>query len=48
VGFGDHFLSLFMQIEEELIKTMQRDRLDNHVDAERRWTPPPKQQATEF
>lgn len=48
VGFGDHYLSLFMQIEEELITTMQRDRLDNHVDAERRWTPPPKEQTKDF
>jgi voltage-gated potassium channel Kch len=48
IGFGDHFLKLFMQIEEELIKIMQRDRLDNHVDAERRWTPPPKERTKDF
>ena len=34
VGFGDHFFSLFMQIEEELIKTMRRDRLDSPSEPE--------------
>ena len=41
-GFGEHFLNLFMQIEEELIKTMQRDHADKDVAADRDETAPPK------
>ena len=48
VGFGEHFISLFMAIEEDLIKSMQRDRIDRHASTERGWTPPPKQSTDKF
>lgn len=48
VGFGEHFIRLFMAIEEDLIKNMQRDRTDNHASTERGWTPPPKQSSDTF
>ena len=48
IGFGEHFISLFMKIEEDLIKSMQRDRADKHTDSERGWTPPPKKDTKEF
>ena len=41
-GFGEHFLNLFMQIEEELIKTMQCDHAGKDVAAGSDWTAPPK------
>lgn len=34
VGFGEHFINLFMKIEEDLIKTMQSDHADKHSESE--------------
>ena len=41
-GFGAHYRSLFMQIEEKLLNMMKTDRTDKHSTSERGWTPPPK------
>ena len=48
IGFGEHYMKLFMEIEEELLNRMQSDPSDRHSKSERGWTPPPKHYAEDF
>ena len=46
--FGDHFRSLFMDLEKKILSAVQTDRLDSHNLTERGWTPPPKNYLEDF
>ncbi len=39
---NNDYLAMFMQLDEAMRETMQRDRSDGHSLSERGWTPPPK------
>jgi CPA2 family monovalent cation:H+ antiporter-2/glutathione-regulated potassium-efflux system ancillary protein KefC len=40
--FSNDYRELFLQLEKLLGKAMNRDRIDGHSEADRAWTPPPK------
>ncbi|WP_427980695.1 monovalent cation:proton antiporter-2 (CPA2) family protein [Agarivorans sp.] len=40
--FSNDYRELFLQLEKLLGKAMNRDRIDGHSQADRAWTPPPK------
>jgi CPA2 family monovalent cation:H+ antiporter-2/glutathione-regulated potassium-efflux system ancillary protein KefC len=46
--FGDHYRHLFMQLEQELLESMQQDKRNKHTKSERGWTPPPKGYTDQF
>lgn len=48
VGFGEHFIGLFLEIEQELIRTMQQEQAGDGADADRGWTPPTTADAKNF
>lgn len=39
--YNDAYLRLFMEIDQLIHKTMQKDRADGHSRVEHGWTPPP-------
>ncbi|CAM3644551.1 monovalent cation:proton antiporter-2 (CPA2) family protein [Parendozoicomonas haliclonae] len=45
---GDHYRSLFISLEKEILAAMQTDRSDRHSRSERGWTPPPKNYLDDF
>ncbi|NMP17426.1 monovalent cation:proton antiporter-2 (CPA2) family protein [Thalassotalea sp. Y01] len=40
--YGNDFIQLFIEFEDNIIKAMKHDRMENHDVTERGWTPPPK------
>jgi monovalent cation:proton antiporter-2 (CPA2) family protein len=44
-NLNDAYLRLFVEIDQLIRETMQKDRGDGHSRAERGWTPPPKTRA---
>lgn len=46
--FGDHYRSLFRELEKKILIAMKTDRVDKHNLSERGWTPPPKDYLKDF
>lgn len=46
--FDNNYRKLFIELEQNVRDSMDRDRSDSHTRAERGWTPPPKGYAEKF